>query len=74
MNTVEVSEELSQALVSKSGRDSDGELLTVIAAGGRHALEKLYLAYHPRLARFLRRFTRRHENIDEIIAESSSLR
>jgi RNA polymerase sigma-70 factor (ECF subfamily) len=53
-----------------SCRDSDSELLIVVAAGDRRALEELYLAYHPRLARFLWRFTQRHENIEEIINDT----
>ncbi|HEY0799819.1 MAG TPA: sigma-70 family RNA polymerase sigma factor [Steroidobacteraceae bacterium] len=51
-------------------RESDSELLIAIAAGNRRALEELYLGYQRRLARFLSRFTRRHENIEEIINDT----
>jgi RNA polymerase sigma-70 factor (ECF subfamily) len=70
LDTTEVERELNQALVARYCGASDGELLNVIAAGGRHGLEDLYLAYHPRLARFLWRFTQRHENIEEIINDT----
>ena len=53
-----------------SSRDSDNELLIAIAAGNRGALEELYLGYQRRLARFLSRFTQRHENIEEIINDT----
>jgi RNA polymerase sigma-70 factor, ECF subfamily len=53
-----------------SSRKADSELLIAIAAGNRRALEDLYLGYQGRLARFLSRFTRRHENIEEIINDT----
>jgi RNA polymerase sigma-70 factor (ECF subfamily) len=53
-----------------SSRKSDSELLIAIAAGNRRALEELYLDYQRRLARFLSRFTRRHENVEEIINDT----
>ena len=53
-----------------SSRKADSELLIAIAAGNRRALEDLYLGYQGRLARFLSRFTRRHENIEEIMAQA----
>src|ERR1700683_5309275 len=58
-------------LLAKSlPRESDKELLTGVAAGGRRALEELYLSYHRRLARFLVRFTPRYENVEEIINDT----
>jgi RNA polymerase sigma-70 factor, ECF subfamily len=36
----------------------------------RSALEKLYLRYYPRIARFLARFPSAHEDIDEIINDT----
>jgi RNA polymerase sigma-70 factor (ECF subfamily) len=57
-------------LAKASCTDSDGELLIAVAAGDRRALEELYLGYHPRLARFLSRFTQRYENIEEIINDT----
>lgn len=53
-----------------SSRESDSELLAGVAAGERLALEKLYLGYHRRLARFLSRFTPRYENVEEIINDT----
>jgi len=50
----------------RSSRESDTQLLIAVAAGNRGALEKLYLGYQKRLARFLRRFTRCRESIEEI--------
>jgi RNA polymerase sigma factor (sigma-70 family) len=44
--------------------------LPKIAGGDRRALEHLYLAHHRRLARFLSRFTQRHEMIEEIINDT----
>jgi RNA polymerase sigma-70 factor (ECF subfamily) len=55
---------------TESSRESDSELLIAIAAGNRRALEELYLGYQRRLARFLRRFTQCHENIEEIINDT----
>jgi RNA polymerase sigma-70 factor (ECF subfamily) len=54
----------------ESSRGSDSELLSLIAAGNRLALEQLYLGYQRRLARFLSRFTQCHENIEEIINDT----
>jgi RNA polymerase sigma-70 factor (ECF subfamily) len=51
-------------------KESDSELLIAIAAGSRGALEKLYLGYQRRLARFLSRFTHCHESIEEIINDT----
>jgi RNA polymerase sigma-70 factor (ECF subfamily) len=53
-----------------SSRKSDSELLIAIAAGNRRALEELYLGYQRRLARFLSRVTRRHDNVEEIINDT----
>jgi RNA polymerase sigma-70 factor (ECF subfamily) len=41
-----------------------------VARGDRAAFEGLYLAYHGRLARFLRRHVARRELVDEIINEA----
>jgi RNA polymerase sigma-70 factor, ECF subfamily len=53
-----------------SSRKSDSELLIAIAAGNCRALKELYLGYQGRLARFLAKFTQRHENIEEIINDT----
>jgi RNA polymerase sigma-70 factor (ECF subfamily) len=51
-------------------RESDTALLIAIGAGDRRALEKLYLDYRKRLARFLRRFTQSVQDIEEIINDT----
>jgi RNA polymerase sigma-70 factor (ECF subfamily) len=51
-------------------RESDTALLIAIGAGDCQALEKLYLNYRRRLARFLRRFTRSAQDIEEIINDT----
>ena len=51
-------------------RESDTELLSAVAAGDRRALKALYLGYQPRVARFLLRFMRCRENIEEIINDT----
>ena len=46
------------------------ELLKRIDARDREAMRELYLLYYPRLARFLRRMTRRHDLVDEIVNDT----
>lgn len=46
------------------------ELLERIDARDREAMRELYLLYYPRLARFLRRMTRRHDFVDEIVNDT----
>jgi len=41
-----------------------------VAGGSREALERLYLAYHRRLARFLLRFTPRYDQVEEIVNDT----
>jgi len=53
-----------------SAKESDQALLLRVAAGDRRALETLYLGYHRRLARFLSRFTRRYESVEEVINDT----
>jgi RNA polymerase sigma-70 factor, ECF subfamily len=57
-------------LAPDSPKEGDNKLLLDIAGGDRAALEKLYLAHHRRLARFLSRFTHRYENVEEIINDT----
>jgi RNA polymerase sigma-70 factor (ECF subfamily) len=57
-------------LGKNSPKEHDSSLLAAVAAGDRRALEELYLSYHRRLARFLSRFTRRYENVEEIINDT----
>jgi RNA polymerase sigma-70 factor (ECF subfamily) len=51
-------------------REVDRDVLDKVAAGDREALRELYLIYHRRLARFLTRFTRRHDLIEEVINDT----
>lgn len=50
--------------------DSDQALLLAVAGGSREALERLYLAYHRRLARFLFRCTPRYDQVEEIVNDT----
>jgi RNA polymerase sigma-70 factor, ECF subfamily len=50
--------------------DDDALLILAIQSRDRAALERLYLGYHPRLARFLARITARSEDIEEIINDT----
>lgn len=45
-------------------------LLERIVEGDREAFRALYLAYHKRLSRFLLRFLRRHDLIEEVINDT----
>jgi RNA polymerase sigma-70 factor (ECF subfamily) len=54
-----------------SPRDlEDTALIALVASGDRVAFEKLYLAYHKRISRFLARFIRSRENREEIIDDT----
>jgi len=48
----------------------DTALIALVASGDRVAFEKLYLAYHNRISRFLARFIRSRENLEEIIDDT----
>jgi RNA polymerase sigma-70 factor (ECF subfamily) len=48
----------------------DTALIALVASGDRLAFEKLYLAHHNRVARFLARFIRSRENLEEIIDDT----
>lgn len=50
--------------------NADWRLMVAIQGRDRLAFEKLYLAYYPRLARFLAHFATSRENIDEIISDT----
>ena len=52
------------------GGQAEDELLQKISAGDREALRELYLVYHQRLARFLMRFTRRDDLVEEAINDT----
>ena len=70
MRTIEFNRESHQESAAESCLTTDSELLVAVAAGGRRALEALYLRYHSRLARFLWRFTLQYEIIEEIINDT----
>jgi RNA polymerase sigma-70 factor (ECF subfamily) len=55
---------------SKLSAQLDTDLLEKVAAGDREAFRELYEIYHRRLARFLARFIRRHDLIDEVINDT----
>src|ERR1700688_553015 len=57
---------LDSALIA----DDDAPLIFAIQFRDRAALERLYLGYHPRLARFLARMIARSEDIEEIINDT----
>jgi RNA polymerase sigma-70 factor, ECF subfamily len=48
----------------------DTSLIALVACGDRVAFEKLYLAHHDRIARFLARFIRSRESLEEIIDDT----
>ena len=70
MSTIDIDEASNRALMDDSRGEADSELLIGIAAGKLCALESLYFSYHPRLTRFLWRFTRRYETLEEIINDT----
>jgi RNA polymerase sigma-70 factor (ECF subfamily) len=49
---------------------SDARLLGEVAGGDRHAFERLYRSYFPRLTRFLNRMTRDLQLIEEIVNDT----
>jgi RNA polymerase sigma-70 factor, ECF subfamily len=61
---------VSEAAARQQAPHEDSELLTLIASGDRSAFDKLYIRYHLRLGRFLRRFTSKRELIDEIVNDT----
>ena len=62
--------QLNSRLTERAGEHRERELLERIDARDREAMRELYLLYHPRLARFLRRMTRRPDLIDEIVNDT----
>lgn len=56
--------------IEPRSNDRDSQLLVAVASGDRRALEELYLAYHRRLSRFLTRFTRRYDTIEEVVNDT----
>ena len=62
--------QLNSQLAERAGEHRERELLERIDARDREAMRELYLLYHPRLARFLRRMTRRPDLVDEIVNDT----
>jgi RNA polymerase sigma-70 factor (ECF subfamily) len=48
----------------------DTALIGLVASGDRMAFEKLYSAHHYRISRFLARFIRSRENLEEVIDDT----
>src|SRR5579863_2460857 len=53
-----------------SGAAREAQLIARIAEGDRRAFEELYNLYHRRMARFLRRLTRRYDLVEEVINDT----
>jgi RNA polymerase sigma-70 factor (ECF subfamily) len=60
----------TQPAVLRTGNERERELIFKVGHGDRDAFRELYLHYHRRLARFLTRLTRRHEDAEEIINDT----
>ena len=58
--------------VSRTRRVAVGEIALIgrVARGDRDAFAALYLAYHPRLTRFLDRVTRRPQLVEELLNDT----
>jgi RNA polymerase sigma-70 factor, ECF subfamily len=61
---------LERPLNAQIIRDLDRDMLDKVAARDPEALRELYLIYQRRLARFLTRFLRRHDLIEEVINDT----
>jgi RNA polymerase sigma-70 factor, ECF subfamily len=60
----------TQPAALRTGNERERELIFKVGRGDRDAFRELYLHYHRRLARFLTRLTRRHEDAEEIINDT----
>jgi RNA polymerase sigma-70 factor (ECF subfamily) len=61
---------LNSQLAECAPERGERKLLERIATRDREAMREFYLLYYRRLARFLRRITRRHDLVDEIINDT----
>lgn len=61
---------LDDQLAERARESRERELVKRIGERDREAMRELYLLYFPRLARFLRRITHRHELVDELINDT----
>ena len=67
---VEISIGRPKAAASRSNDADDVALLARIATRDKAALDSLYREYHRRLVRFLARFTRREDLIEEVVNDT----
>lgn len=58
------------AVGRQSRRDHDSDLITSVAMGNREAFQELYVKYRRRLAYFIARMNRCHEDAEEIINDT----
>jgi RNA polymerase sigma-70 factor (ECF subfamily) len=58
------------SFAARSVNADDAALLQRVSKGDKSALAALYREYHPRLVRFLSRFTRRDDVIEEVINDT----
>ena len=58
------------SLPADAAEQVDRACLVAVIGRDRLAFERLYRQHHPRLARFLRRFTARHDLIDDVINDA----
>src|SRR5437762_12713800 len=61
---------LNSQLAECAPERGERELLERIAARDRDAMHEFYLLYYRRLARFLRRLTRHHDLVNEIVNDT----
>jgi len=54
----------------QSRADRDSDLIRSVAMGNREAFHELYVKYRRRLAYFIARISRRHEDVEEIINDT----
>jgi RNA polymerase sigma-70 factor (ECF subfamily) len=67
---MENAEHLNEPSDSANRDQGDRELLRRISCADRDAFRLLYLAYHKRLARFLVRVIRHHDDLEEVINDA----
>jgi RNA polymerase sigma-70 factor, ECF subfamily len=67
---VEISVGRPKAMALRSSDADDAALLARVAARDKAALDLLYREYHRRLVRFLARFTRREDLIEEVVNDT----
>jgi RNA polymerase sigma-70 factor (ECF subfamily) len=63
-------EEARMPLAGGDAETAEAQLLARVAGGDRHAFERLYRAYFPRLGRFLSRMARSATLVEEVINDT----